>query len=298
MKLFTLFVLALFSFSSFGQVAEVFYVKGDVTVIKGSENGIPAKVGMKLDEGDEVETQAGSLAIVKFLGESKIKIDPESKLTIEAFNPKSNEEEKTFTRFYLQWGAAVIDFVNGKKEHELEIKTRQAAMAVRGTNFFVGYGEGEERGDVYTLVSEGKVSALNYEKDDYENIPAGTGLLIDKSGAISKPEKFDWANKLNWKIRPDSGNLSTTGFRSSELRKSRLEKRKQLLNRLKQRQRKSFKKSKEFSSWVKNKDQFQKRLEQRKKLRQERMNKLKNRRQEMRQNNNQNRKKLRNRLRQ
>ena len=160
------------SFSSFAEVAEIFYIKGEVTVIKGDENGVPAQVGMKLSEGDEVETQAGSMAIVSFLGASKIKIDPETKLTIEAFKPKSNEVDKSFTRFYLQWGAAVIDFVNGKKEHELEIKTRQAAMAVRGTNFFVGYGDGEERGDVYTLVNEGKVSALNYEKDDYENIPA------------------------------------------------------------------------------------------------------------------------------
>ncbi|TNF25719.1 MAG: hypothetical protein EP319_15560 [Deltaproteobacteria bacterium] len=286
------------SFSSFAEVAEIFYIKGEVTVIKGDENGVPAQVGMKLSEGDEVETQAGSMAIVSFLGASKLKIDPESKLIIEAYKGKTKEEDKTFTRFYLQWGAAVIDFVNGKKEHELEVKTRQAAMAVRGTNFFVGYGDGEERGDVYTLVNEGKVSALNYDKDDYEDIPSGTGLLIDKSGGISKPEKFEWAKKLNWKIKPEAGKLSTTGFRSSELRKSRLERRQQLLNRLKQRQRKSFKRSGEFASWVKNKDQFKKRLEQRKRLRQERLNKLKNRRQEMRQNNNQNRKKLRNRLRQ
>ncbi|TNF01047.1 MAG: hypothetical protein EP326_05375, partial [Deltaproteobacteria bacterium] len=147
------------SFSSFAEVAEIFYIKGGVTVIKGDENGVPAQVGMKLSEGDEVETQAGSMAIVSFLGASKLKIDPESKLIIEAYKGKTKEEDKTFTRFYLQWGAAVIDFVNGKKEHELEVKTRQAAMAVRGTNFFVGYGDGEERGDVYTLVNEGKVSA-------------------------------------------------------------------------------------------------------------------------------------------
>lgn len=300
---FLIFFLFLFTSVAFADVAEIVYVRGNVTVIKEDQSGVPANKGMKLKEGDEVETQKGSMAIVGFLGASKIKVDPESKLVIEDHKPKSSTDQKTFTRFYLQWGAAVIDFFNDKKEHELEIKTRQAAMAVRGTNFFVGYGDGEERGDVYTVVNEGKVSALNYEKDDYENIPTGTGILVNKNGGISKPEKFEWAKNLNWKVRPQDGKLGRTGFRNKALRQKRLAKRKQLLAKLSQRKRKSFKQLGEFKSWVNNRDRIKKKLEQRKKMRQQRMKKLRERRQKMRQNRNKrnqrNRmKKLRNRFKQ
>lgn len=288
--------------SAYAQIAEIFYVKGNVRVIQGEKNGIPAQKGMKLNEGDEIETQADSIAVVSFLGASKIKVDPNSKLTIEDHKPKSQQDQKTFTRFYLQWGAAVIDFFNEKKEHELEIKTRQAAMAVRGTNFFVGYGDGEEGGDVYTLVNEGKVSALNYEKDDYENIPTGKGILVDKDGGISKPEKFEWAKNLNFKTRPGAKGFLKSGFKNSDIRKRRLERRKQLLTKLKQRKKKSFKKLGEFKSWVNNRDRIKKKMQQRKKMRQQRMQKMKQRRQQMRQNRkNRNRKqikKLRDRFRQ
>ncbi len=302
MNRFIVILILFVPFTSFSEVAEIIYAKGDVRVSQGEKSGVSAYKGMKLNEGDEIETQKDSMAIVGFLGASKIKVDPESKLIIEDHKPKSDPNEKTFTRFYLQWGAAVIDFFNEKKEHELEIKTRQAAMAVRGTNFFVGYGDGEERGDVYTVVNEGKVSALNYDKDDFENIPTGTGILVDKNGGISKPEKFEWANKLNWKVRAENGQLGRTGFRNSELRQKRLERRKQLLSKLKQRQRKSFKKSGEFKSWVNNRERIKKKFEQRKKLRQDKMKNLRERRKNMNKNRQRNnRKKLnkfRNRFRQ
>ena len=205
MTRFLILVFIILTSTAYADIAEIIYVRGNVTVIKGDESGVPAKKGMKLKEGHEVETQKDSMAIVAFLGASKIKVDPDSKLVIEDHRPESSSEQTTFTRFYLQWGAAVIDFFNDKKKHELEIKTRQTAMAVRGTNFFVGYGDGEERGDVYTFVNEGKVSALNYERDDYENIPTGSGILVNKNGRISAPEKFEWAKNLNWKVRPEGG---------------------------------------------------------------------------------------------
>ncbi|MCO4795012.1 MAG: FecR domain-containing protein [Bacteriovoracaceae bacterium] len=274
MKFFLISILLMFQVANASELAEIIYVKGTVKVVKTDETSVLAYKGMKLKEGEEVETQTEALAIVSFLGNSKIKIDPNSKLKIEDFKPKVQKDEKSFTRFYLKWGAVVIDFFNNNKEHELEIKTTQVAMAVRGTNFFVGYGEGEEKGDIYTVVNEGKVSALNYTKDDHEDIPPGKGVMISKDGAISKAQKFSWAKNMNWKM--NANKKMRSGFRNNEARKERVKKRRQRLMALRKKLRRPFMNGGKFKNWVKNRDRIKKKLQKNRQKRQENRNKVRN----------------------
>lgn len=227
-------------------VAEIFYLKGQVKVIKNNEPH-EAEKGMKLGEGDEVQTGDDSLAILNFLGTSKMKLDPNTKIKIAKHVPKNTDSENSFTRFYLKWGATVIDFLNKKKENDLEIQANRVAIAVRGTNFFVGYGDNEEEGDVYTLVNEGNVSALNFKSDDHEDIPSGKGVVVNREGKISKAQTFSWGSRLNWKMKAKEH--SNSGFRGKGLIRERLKNRPGLMQKLKFRHPRPFVKSGKFSNW-------------------------------------------------
>jgi hypothetical protein len=136
--------------------ARVTMVQGQVAVFaRGSEDGVPAQVGMPLDEGDEVRTGSDGHAELALSADSVIGLNSDSILAL------SNLEQKQ-TLLGLDVGTLVVKLHwEGPRWRRLEVETPTAVAAVRGTEFGVTVQEG---GDTSVGVfDEGKVAVRTKE---------------------------------------------------------------------------------------------------------------------------------------
>lgn len=138
MKLFTLVFLILFSFSAFAQkgVAVVKLLRGEVMMVaKGKSTAL--KKDDWLPSGVVVKTADKSFARIIFIDKSQMNVGPNSEMKIEQFGTGD---------------AGVIDLVKGKirsqvskdylgqkdkDKSKLFIKTPNAVMGIRGTDFLI-----------------------------------------------------------------------------------------------------------------------------------------------------------------
>lgn len=239
------FLLPTIGFSS-DEIASLFYKKGDVVVVRKGEERTLLK-GEALFEGDIIETGKSGLAIINFLNSSKLKLSSESSITLEKLMGSAKSKNGAYLSFYQKAGTSLIKFFNKSKKNDLEVRTQKVAIGVRGTTFLVGYGRGTEAGDVYTYVDEGKVTAMNFERNDHVDVPGGQGIFIDKEGKISEPAKLPWAKKLNLDV--SGNNNREIGFYRKEIRQEREKLRPQLQQNLQKRTPKPFTDKPEFKKW-------------------------------------------------
>ena len=238
-------LLPALGFSS-DEIANLFYKKGDVIVVRKGEERSLLK-GEALFEGDIIETGKSGLAIINFLNSSKLKLSSESSITLEKVMGSAKSKNGAYLSFYQKTGTSLIKFFNKSKKNDLEVRTQNVAIGVRGTTFLVGYGRGTEAGDVYTYVDEGKVTAMNFERNDHVDVPGGQGVFIDKEGKISEPAKLPWAKKLNLDV--SGNNNREIGFYRKEIRQEREKLRPQLQQNLQRRSPRPFTDKPEFKKW-------------------------------------------------
>lgn len=142
------------------KVAKVIILKGKVFEIRSGQKPIPLKRGMWVREGSQLQSQKSSFAKLLFIDKSQMNLGPESAMKIQAF-PKNK--------------AGIIDLLKGKVRSKvtknymdidkngskLFIKTKTAAMGVRGTDFQVIF---NPRNSVTSLVTfEGAVAMAKLE---------------------------------------------------------------------------------------------------------------------------------------
>lgn len=227
-------------------IAKLFYKKGDVLLVRnGSERSLLR--GESLHEGDIIETGSKSLAIISFLNTSKMKLSSDSSITLEKVMGSSDSKNGAYLSFYQKAGTSLVKFLNKSKKNDLEVRTNSVAIGVRGTKFLVGYGKGREAGDLYTYVNEGKVTAMNFDRDDYTDIPQGKGIYIDRDGKISEPRDLPWAKKLNWDV--SGSNTKSIGFYRKELRQERQQFKPRMQQSIQRRAVKPFKNNPSFKKW-------------------------------------------------
>lgn len=182
MKTYILFVALLFSCSSFGESYQVTFQKGKYEILRANK-----PVSPPIESGDLVKVSKGGILVIrnskevhKIMGDTVIK-------------PFQDKEESVIG---LVKGAIISQVTKQK----FKIKTKNAAMGVRGTQFFVSANES----DVWMCVQEGVV-AVEKGKTVVE-VPAGKGVFVDKKD-VSKPAAFAWTKKINWKMDPKEGEL-------------------------------------------------------------------------------------------
>ena len=204
-------LILFFIFSNIASAGgKLIYAKGNVEVLsKNSKSKMFQKIkkGAALEIGDIVRTRKGALAILSLDGGSKLKLNPDSAVTIK--NTQKNNEE-----VFLNKGSAFINVLKSKltkdAKPKFNLKTKTVSMGVRGTSFFASYGKQQKkkvRKDVWMCVNEGLVEVKNISSGQKVNVKAGEGIKVDKGDKISDPKPLAWTQKLNWNMDESKGDL-------------------------------------------------------------------------------------------
>jgi len=137
MKNFIFIVLfTLLSSTSFAKVAIVKILKGDVKVIAATKES-PLKLDDWVEEGMVIKTSEKSFVKLVFVDKSSMNIGPSTQIKIEKFNGK---EASVFDVVKGQIRSNVSkDYLQNpdKDKSKLFIKTKNAVLGVRGTDFLV-----------------------------------------------------------------------------------------------------------------------------------------------------------------
>jgi len=198
-------LLSVTPMASDNKAARAIIVKGDVKFsLDGKTEDL--KRNMWLPEGAQVETQKGSFAKLLFIDKSSINVGPDSKMKIETF-PKDK--------------AGIISLVKGKirskvtknymdntetNKSKLFVKTKTAAMGVRGTDFQVSFNEENTATSLVTFEGAVAMGQINgdlggFDQSKLEGIVSSDQAVMVRrgqfSGASPKQDKVTAPTKIS-----------------------------------------------------------------------------------------------------
>lgn len=194
MKKLTLATLLIFTLNTLAQ-GLVVYVKNEVSI-----DGKRLKKGDKVAVGRVVKAGKASIAVIKFDNSSTVKINENSSVKLKAFDSK-----KKSSRFSLLRGSSFFK-MDPKAGGKLSVQAKTVAMGIRGTHFFVSYGQ-KKKEDVYMCVQEGKVAIRGKKQKKPVLVNAGEGVVVAGGLKSSKPSVLPWTKNLNWELDPKKKNL-------------------------------------------------------------------------------------------
>lgn len=198
----TLLIMSGLIFASKDPIGEVVILKGKASILK--PNTLEANdlvKGQKILKDSSIVTYKKSFVKIKFFNKSVMNIGPKSKVVL-------NMEDETQT--------SVVSFLKGKirasvkkeknKDKKFIVKTKNALMGVRGTDFQVTYNQGGERTSLLTY--EGRVDIKKFSKDEVKDIH--TNLTKEKTEKLKKlldsdvevVEKGDFTNVVAVEKKP------------------------------------------------------------------------------------------------
>lgn len=198
MKLF-LIALGVAQFLGNSYAASVIFTKGEILL-----NSKPAKVGDSLAVGQHVESGANSMAILDLEGGSKFKLEPNSKVQISALNHPQKGSLLELVRGNILVKARKIK----DKKDLLGVSARLVSLGVRGTLFFVGIDDTDNKSDVWMCVEEGEVLIKGKDDKSLTKVRAKEGVVVKNAQKASKPTFFPWTSKINWELDQEKSILS------------------------------------------------------------------------------------------
>ncbi len=138
-----LFLMMLFTVSSLAyasaDVAKVIIVRGTAMAKNPDGSVQQIKQGMWFKEGTQVKTEDRSFVKLLFIDKSQMNLGPNSQMKIDTF-PESDAGIVTLVKGQLRSKVSKNYMQMDKKnKSKLFIKTKTAAMGVRGTDFQVNY---------------------------------------------------------------------------------------------------------------------------------------------------------------
>jgi hypothetical protein len=162
-------------------IAEVVKVRGEVTQLSpGAKDARQVSIGDKLAEDTSILTGAKSFIKIKFLDESELNLGPESKIIISEMKKDS---------------PGVISLLKGRMRTEVQkstssnenkffVKTRTAAMGIRGTDFQTIYNPENKITSLLTYkgsVAMAKIDDSQYQK--LEEIDQKESILVERKNS-------------------------------------------------------------------------------------------------------------------
>jgi len=187
------------------KAARAIIVKGNVQY---TVNGKSAKVKRNqwLPEGAQVETSKGSFAKLLFIDRSSINVGPDSKMKIETF-PKNKAGIISLVKGKIR-SKVSKNYMDNKEtdKSKLFIKTKTAAMGVRGTDFQVSFNEVNNATSLVTFEGAVAMGQINGELSGFnqnvlENIVSSTAAVMVRrgqfSGASPRQEKVTAPTKIS-----------------------------------------------------------------------------------------------------
>jgi hypothetical protein len=187
-------LLSFIVFAAEGDVAKVIILKGSVKV-KLKDNTVKTlKKGDWVPEGAQVKTEAKSFVKLLFIDKSQMNLGPNSQMIINKF-PKKKAGIITLMKGSLRSKVSKDYMQMDKTGEKLYIKTKTAAMGVRGTDFEVGFNNGITTTNLY----EGALVVTSFEGigpppdmaklfgDQTKLIPISAGQMAIFKGPSSMP---------------------------------------------------------------------------------------------------------------
>ncbi len=187
------------------KAARAIIVKGDVTfVVDGKSEKVERNKW--LPEGAEVITQKGSFAKLMFIDRSSINVGPESQMKIETF-PQDKAGIISLVKGKIR-SKVTKNYMDNKEtdKSKLFIKTKTAAMGVRGTDFQVSFNEENAATSLVTFegaVAMGQIDGNlgRFDQSKLESIVSSPNAVIVRrgqfSGASPKQEKVTTPTKIS-----------------------------------------------------------------------------------------------------
>lgn len=151
-----IFSLLSFNVYAIKPVTKVVDLVGDV-LVKNSDGTIsPATINLELNEGSYIKTSANSKIDLAFIDNTIVTVGPNALFKIQSFTTEApgilalirGEIRSKVSKEYME--------IEDKNKSKLFVRTKTAAMGVRGTEFDLEYDEKNEKTTLVTL--EGKVA--------------------------------------------------------------------------------------------------------------------------------------------
>lgn len=182
------------------EVGEIIFTKGIVKIKQGKKQ-VQATKGQRFINKSLIETGDNALAVISLTDGSKIKLNKNSKIIISVAKDKP-------TQVGIFKGSSFFNVLKGKfiSRDKFIVRTKNAALGVRGTEFFVSYGKNNAQ-DAWMCVNEGLVRVTSKEGKNSVNVKAGEGVQIKDKKNITVPKPLAWTSKLNWNLDVKKGEL-------------------------------------------------------------------------------------------
>ena len=159
-----IFLSMQFAVADDGNIAKALVLKGKVFYVLGEQVPVEMKEGDSIPVGALLKTEEKSYTKILFIDKSSLTVGPNTQVVITAF-PKEQAGIISLIRGQIR-SRVTKDYMNieNKNQSKLFIKTKTAALGIRGTDFQVNYNEENQNSSLITF--EGKVAMASFEKSD------------------------------------------------------------------------------------------------------------------------------------
>lgn len=173
-------------------VAKVIILKGTVNAFFKDGKAVQVQIDQWLPEGAKITTQDKSFVKLLFIDKSQMNLGPKSEMEIASF-PKNEAGIISLVKGQLR-SKVTKDYMqmDDKSKSKLYIKTKSAAMGIRGTDFQVNFNEANQNTSLITF--EGAVAMAGIEKefrgrdfsqDSLERVVSSEKAVLVKEGQFS-----------------------------------------------------------------------------------------------------------------
>jgi hypothetical protein len=161
-----LFTVSSKTFAEVNMVAKVVIMKGQVKAKLADGSVVDVKPDQSLPEGAVLQTSEKSFVKLIFIDKSQMNLGPNSQMIINAF-PKKEAGIITLVKGQIR-SQVTKDYMemDDKSKSKLYIKTKTAAMGIRGTDFQVNFNPENQNTSLITF--EGKVAMAHIERGNRE----------------------------------------------------------------------------------------------------------------------------------
>lgn len=176
----------IFSLQTFAaeNVAKVIIMRGLVKAKLIDGTIVDVKADQSIPEGATVQTAEKSFVKLLFIDKSQMNLGPNSQMVINAF-PKKEAGIITLVKGQIR-SQVTKDYMemDDKSKSKLYIKTKTAAMGIRGTDFQVNYNP--ENMNTSLITFEGKVAMSNFDKNakDFKIDQAVLERVVSNSATV------------------------------------------------------------------------------------------------------------------
>jgi len=135
-----------------------------------------ASKGDPLTTGDKVRTDKNSLALIKFMDRSIVRLREQSVLTVD-----TSTVEGKFTKFIKLWKGGFGFEFRKQKDEQFRLTSPTAVASIRGTRGMLSGGDGSDT----LIVTEGTVRFGNNVSNREVDVAAGNIGISSQDGTIS-----------------------------------------------------------------------------------------------------------------